>query len=413
MPSFRYKAKDLKGKLKVGVVESPNRETVNRQLRSMRLKPIYVKVERENFFSRFIYYDKKGNMQITFSSGMPSTRELAIFTKQFAIMIERGVPLIQALHILASQQKSERFGEVIEKIKVMVENGATLSSAMANFPRVFNDLYIAMVRSGELSGNLDIVLLEIVKFLEKAAKLKSQLRSASIYPSIIAFVAASITYGILAFLVPVFAKQYMNAGQDLPAITQFVVDVSNFLTTYILHIFGGIAAVAILFTMYRKTPKGKEKTDDLFLKLPVVGNVLRKIAVSRFSSTMATMLNSGVSILDALEICGASSGNKMIEEFVKNIRDKISQGTTFSDPLGEGDLFPKMVVSMVAVGEQTGALDETLTKVAEIYEEEVDVAIKNMTDMFQPVLIIVIGVILGFVIIALYLPIFDQAALVG
>jgi type IV pilus assembly protein PilC len=413
MGEWAYKAKDIKGKYREGVLSANSKAEAQKQIREMKLRLVYVKEKKDGPFSNLMVKDRKGKTHLILGSGMPGTKDLAVFTKQFSIMIERGVSLIQALSILAEQQKLPVFANVIDKVRVMVENGATLSSAMANFPKAFDDLYVAMIRSGEMSGNLDIVLREIVKFLEKSAKLKKQIRSASIYPSMICFVAATITYGILVFLVPVFAEQYASMGQELPALTQFVVDLSDFLRNSMLIIIAIIVGAVMGFTQYRKTPKGRLAIDSLMLSLPVISEVVRKVAIGRFTATLSTMMSSGVSILDALTICSQSSGNKLIEQFVNNVKDKISQGSTFSQPLAEGNLFPNMVISMVAVGEQTGALDETLAKVSEIYEEEVDTAVKNMTDMMQPIMIISIGLILGTVVIALYLPIMDQANLVG
>lgn len=413
MGEWAYKAKGPRGKIQEGVLSAADKKSAQKQLRELKLRVVSLKPYKETFLSRLIVKDKDGNMVLQLGSGLPGLRELAIFTKQFALMIERGVPLIQALGILADQQKQIRFSEILIKIRNMVENGATLSTAMATFPKVFNDLYVAMIRSGEVSGSLDKVLLEMVKFLEKSAKLRKQIKSASMYPAMIAGVATAITYGIMVFLVPVFAEQYAGLNKELPAMTQVVVNISDFLTEYIMHVVIGAISAFFGVSWYRKTPTGKVAFDNLLLKLPLTGDVMLKVSIGRFTSTMSTMMAAGVSILDALQICAESSGNKVIEDFVKNISNKISQGSTFADPLGEGNLFPPMVVSMVAVGEQTGALDETLIKVSEIYEEEVDEAVKNMTDMFQPILIVGIGSILGFVIIALYLPIFDQASLVG
>jgi len=415
LAEWQYKAKNNRGEVSVGYLSAKTKRDANSQLRSLKLRPVFLKEDKESVLDRFITitYDQKGNQQIHLGSGLPGIRDLAIFTKQFALMTERGVPLIQTLNILAQQQKYPRFKRIIEKIKNMVENGATLSRAMAAFPDVFDELYVSMVRSGEISGNIDKVMLELTKFLEKSAKLRAQIKSASIYPAMILSVSILITYAILVFLVPVFAEQYSAAQQQLPPITQFVVDISDFLSEHMIQGLFATIGFFTFFSYYRKTPKGKLQIDQFLLAFPLTRTLVQKIAVGRFSATLSTMMSSGVSILDALAICAETSGNKVIEGLMKEIIFKVSQGSSLSDPLSETDVFPPMVVSMVAVGEQTGALDETLTKVSEIYEEEVDIAVKNMTDMFQPLLIIGVGIMLGFIVIALYLPIFDQGALVG
>ncbi len=413
MGEFKFKAKDARGKAVEGTLNGNDKKEINRQLRQLKLRPIFIKEQKDDFFSNLFAKDAKGNIILQLGSGMPSIKELSIFTKQFSIMIERGVPLIQALGILAGQQKSPRFARVIERIKAMVENGATLSAAMGNFPKVFDDLFISMIRAGEASGNLDVVLQETVKFLEKSAKLKAQLKSASVYPMILLTVAMGITYGILVFLVPVFAEQYSSNGNKLPALTEMVIQISNALQAYMLHLIGVIAVAVFAFKKYKSTPKGQEQIDRISLKLPLVGDVIRKVAIGRFTATLATMLSSGVSILDALTICAQSAGNKTIEAFIRNVQGRISQGSTFAQPLSEGDLFPGMVVSMVTVGEQTGALDQTLQKVGELYEEEVDAAVATLTASIQPILIVGIGAVLGVVIIALYLPILDSANQTG
>ncbi len=415
MAEWQYKAKNRRGNVSVGYLTAKTKRDANNQLRALKLRPIFLREDKETALDRFvtITYDQKGNQQIHLGSGLPGIRDLAIFTKQFALMTERGVPLIQTLNILSQQQKSPRFSRMIEKIKTMVENGATLSRAMSTFPQVFDELYVSMIKSGEVSGNLDQVMLELTKFLEKAARLRAQIKSASIYPSMILSVSLLITYAIMVFLVPVFAEQYSTAQQEIPYITQVVIDTSDFLSKHMLHALLGVIGLAFFFSYYRKTEQGKLQIDQFLLVLPLTRSLVQKIAVGRFSSTLSTMMSSGVSILDALAICAETSGNKVIENIIKDVIARVSRGSSLSDPLSENDVFPAMVVSMIAVGEQTGALDETLTKVSEIYEEEVDVAVKNMTDMFQPILIIGVGLLLGFVVIALYLPIFDQAALAG
>ncbi len=366
-----------------------------------------------SLLSNFFYRDKKGNWQMQLGEQKPTTKDLIIFSKQFSTMINSGVPLIQSLGILADQQRIRSFGTILGKIRFAVENGTTLSDAMEAFPLVFDSLYVSMVRAGEASGNLDTILLKLVTYIEKAAKIKSQVKSAMMYPMIVVVVATAVVSGLLVFVVPTFAKQYTESGKELPGLTQFVVDASNFLSESWYLIFG--AGIVGLFALraWVRTEKGRAGYDAALLRLPGVGMLLKKVAVGRFCSTMSTMMTSGVPLLDALSICAASAGNKTIELFVLNVRTGIEQGAKFSEPLAEGDLFPEMVVSMVSVGETTGALDDMLMKVSEFYEDEVDIAVKTVLSMIEPIMIVSIGGIVGVIVIAMYLPVFDMGNLVG
>ena len=352
-------------------------------------------------------------MQIQLGESLPTTKELALFTKQFSLMIENGIPMLQTLQLLKDQQKKPTFSDVIASSAEVIEQGASLSDAFEQYPNIFDQLYVAMTRAGEASGKLDIILRQLVKYIEKSAKLKSQVKSAMAYPTIIVVVSIIVIVVLLVFVVPSFAQQFADSGNELPGITQFVMDASDAIVAN-WH-FGLISGVASFFGFkyWHGTDSGRRVFDTYILKAPIIGDVMSKIAIGRFSSTMSTMMASGVSILDALDICAASSGNKRIEEFVLHVKDQISKGDNFSDPLSETDLFPKMVSSMVAVGEQTGTLDETLAKVTEIYEDEVDTAIAAMMSMIEPIMIVVIGGLVGFILIAMYLPIFDMANNIG
>ncbi|WP_218110375.1 type II secretion system F family protein [Oligoflexus tunisiensis] len=361
---------------------------------------------------RYIYRDKSGNIQIRLGPQLPTTRELGLFTKQFSLMIENGIPMLQALQMLRDQQRKIDFSETIEKIIRAIEQGSSLTDALEPFPTIFDSLYVAMARAGEASGRLDVILKQLVSYIEKAAKLKAQVKSAMAYPLIIVVVAIAVVTLLLVFVVPSFAKQFAESGQEIPGLTQLVIDMSNMLVDNWMEILGGIAVGFIGLRYYLGTENGRHVFDRMILKAPIIGEVMIKIAVGRFCSTMSTMLSSGVSILEALTICATSSGNKSVEKFVLNVREEISKGSTFAEPLSEGDFFPKMVVSMVAVGESTGTLDETLRKVTDIYEEEVDNAIAAMMSMIEPLMIVVIGGIVGFIVIAMYLPIFGMAGTV-
>lgn len=419
MPKYEYRAKNRTGQIKNGEINAVDKNAAKSALANKGLKIMRLTTQDEganpgggSALSRLIYKDKSGNIQIRIGSQLPTTRELALFTKQFSLMIENGIPMLQALTMLGEQQRKVDFAEIIAKVNRSIESGSTLTDSLESYPLVFDQLYVAMTKAGEASGRLDVILKQLVVYIEKAAKLKAQVKAAMAYPAIIVVVAIGVVTLLLVFVVPTFAKQFTEGGQELPGLTQFVVDMSDFLVNRWMEIIGGLVSSFFALRWWVKTPSGKSVVDTYILKAPIIGDVMTKIAVGRFCSTMSTMMGSGVAIIEALNICAASSGNVKIEEFVLNVRDEISKGSTFSEPLGQGTLFPKMVVSMVAVGESTGTLDETLRKVTDIYDEEVDTAIAAMMSMIEPLMIVVIGGIVGFIVIAMYLPIFGLAGAV-
>jgi len=421
MTSFQYRAKNRKGKIVNGEIAAANKNAAKAALANKGLKVTRLVTQEasdtgtsnSNFLTRILIKDKQGKYQIRLGSQLPTTKELALFTKQFSLMIENGIPMLQSLQMLADQQRKVDFAEIIGKVNRSIESGSTLTDALESYPLVFDQLFVAMTRAGEASGRLDVILKQLVTYIEKAAKLKAQVKSAMAYPLIIVCVAVGVVTLLLVFVVPTFAKQFTDSGQELPAITAMVIDMSDLLTNRWMEIIGGLIASFFLLKWWAKTPAGKSTIDTYILKAPILGDVMTKIAVGRFCSTMSTMMSSGVAILEALNICAASSGNTRIEEFVLNVRDEISKGSTFSEPLANGTLFPKMVISMVAVGESTGTLDETLRKVTDIYDQEVDNAIAAMMSMIEPLMIVVIGGIVGFIVIAMYLPIFSLAGTLG
>lgn len=418
MPEFKYKARNRGGRIVSSTISSANPKTAREDLYNLGFKPLTIKQiggsgPATKGINRYFYKDEKGRLQIRLGPELPSTKELAVFTKQFSLMIENGVPLLQCLHLLAAQQKKHDFKNIISTIHSAVEKGANLSNAMEPHKSVFYALYVSLVRAGEASGHLDIILRQLVVYIEKAAKIKSQIKSAMTYPTIIVLVAIGVITLLLTFVVPTFAKQFSDNRQELPEVTQFVVTISDLLINEWFTILIGLTGIISFFVYGIRTEKGRRIFDDYILKAPIFGDVLLKIAISRFCSTMSTMLSSGVSILEALTICAKSSGNKTVEDFVMTLREQISKGSNFADPLTVSPLFPPMVSSMVAVGETTGTLDETLGKIAEIYDDEVDAAIETMTAMLEPLMIVIIGSIVGFIVIAMYLPIFDLAGTVG
>ena len=359
---------------------------------------------------RLIYKDDNGAIQINLGNTLPTTKELAVFTKQFSMMIENGIPLLKCITLITDQQRKIDFKEVLKSVHRDIEQGSNFSDSIEKYPEVFDDLYVAMIRAGEASGRLDIIMKQLVKYIEKSAKIKGQVKSAMTYPTMIVLVAAIVIVVLLVFVVPSFAKQFAESGKELPGLTQMVLDMSNALVNNWVEIIVGIVFGIYGFIYWKSTKAGKIAFDKYILKSPIFGELLLKIAIGRFCSTMSTMLNSGVPILEALNICAASSGNKEIESFILGIREEISQGKSFYTPLEASSLIPKMVSSMVAVGESTGTLDETLAKVTEIYDEEIDNSISAMMSLIEPLMIVVIGGIVGIIAIAMYLPIFDMAS---
>lgn len=421
MTQFQYKAKDPRGRVKSGSISANSRAQAKAVLSKMRFRIISIQAvasvgsgeDEGGILGKILARDAKGRLVLALGNQKPSAKDLIVFTKQFATMIGSGVPLIQAIGVLAQQQRVPAFGKVLSKIAFAVENGATLSESLRAFPDIFENLYVAMVRAGEASGNLDTIMLKLCTYIEKANKIKSQVKSAMFYPMMVVVVAITVISVLMIFVVPTFANQYKDAGRELPGLTQFVVDCSEFMVQRWYVIFGTMFAMVMLFRAWVKTPSGRRRFDQFLLKAPGFGVLFTKIAVGRFCNTMSTMLMSGVNILEALTICAASSGNVVIEAFVLWMRGRIEQGAKFSEPLAEGEIFPSMVVSMVAVGEATGKLDEMLEKISEFYEEEVDLAVKSLLSMIEPFMIVVIGSIVGVIVIAMYLPVFDMAKTVG
>ncbi|NRA43453.1 MAG: type II secretion system F family protein [Oligoflexales bacterium] len=419
MPTFTYKAKDARGRMRTGTIEARSKGDAKAQISRRRLQVVSLRLkagkaddsdgEETPILGEIIFRDANGDIQIALGNQNPTTKELIVFTKQFSTMLNSGVPMIQALGILAKQQQSRVFRKALRKIQSIVENGSTLSDALSTFPQIFDSLYVAMVEAGEASGNLDTILIKLVTYIEKAAKIKGQVKSAMMYPVIVVVVAIGVITGLLAFVVPTFAQQYSDTGRQLPGLTQIVIDFSNnFIENWYIY-FGSLFGGIILFNFWVKTDKGRKAFDAMILRAPGLGILLKKIAVGRFCSTMSSMLTSGVNLLEALTICASSAGNKTIEEFILGVRSGLEKGSSFSDSLSEGNLFPEMVISMVTVGESTGALDDMLTKVSEFYEEEVDLAVQTLLSMIEPIMIVFIGGLVGFIVIAMYLPVFEMA----
>jgi len=398
MAEFTWEARARSGEVKRGVMEADDAEAVNQRLRQQNLNPVSVK--------------KKGiEIKISFGTGV-DTKDLVTFTRLFATMIDAGLPLVQCLEILASQQKNPSFQTVLKDVKNAVEQGSTFSDALARHPKVFDELFVNLVHAGETGGILDNIMNRLSVYLEKRQKLIRQLRGALSYPTIVFFIAIGVMAVMLTFVIPAFEGMFaeFGGGKDaLPAVTRMMVALSHGFVSYLPLVVIAAAGAAFGFTYAYRTVGGKRFFHRLLLKLPIMGAVLQKISVARFTRTLGTLLQSGVPILDALHICAKTSGNVIIESGIMLVRQRISEGKSMAEPLMEAKVFPDMVVQMIAVGEQTGALDQMLNKIADFYEEETDIAVASLTSMLEPIMMVGIGGMVGVVLVSMYLPIFSLA----
>ncbi|PLX72859.1 MAG: pilus assembly protein PilC [Desulfuromonas sp.] len=404
MGKFAWEATTKTGTVMKGEMEAPNVEAVQAQLRRQGLAPGNIKERGKGL-----------DIELSIPGFEPkvTTKDLVVFTRQFATMIDAGLPLVQCLDILGRQQENKTFKKILVKIKEDVESGSTFADALKKHPKAFDDLYVNLVAAGEIGGILDTILNRLAAYIEKALKLKKKVKSAMTYPATIIGIAVVVIAVILVFVIPSFEKMFADFGGTLPMPTQIVIDLSNFIQSYILVMIG--AAWAIMFILKRiyKTPAGRLQMDAIFLKLPVMGVLIRKVAVAKFTRTLGTMISSGVPILDGLEIVAKTAGNKVVENAIYKVRQSISEGKTIAEPLEKSGVFPPMVCQMIAVGEQSGSIDTMLNKVADFYDDEVDDAVGNLTAMMEPMLMLFLGTTVGGLVVAMYLPIFKLAGTVG
>jgi type IV pilus assembly protein PilC len=392
MPAFTYTARTAAGDLRTATVEAATAQDVVTQLRRQRMT--VVKVD-ENAKPKKI-------------RGAIKMRDIVIFTRQFSTMINAGLPLVQALDILAKQTENKVLAASTRDIVFDVESGHTVADALAKHPKAFSELYVNMVAAGEAGGILDTILMRLAVFMEKNDALIRKVKGAMIYPGVIMSVAAIAIAVLLIFVIPVFQSMFEGVGMALPLPTRVVIGASSFLRTYWWAVAGGVAAGVWLFRRYYATSSGKLVVDRAMLRFPVLGDVLRKSAVSRFTRTLGTLISSGVSILDGLEITAKTAGNRVIQDAIMQSRSSIAGGDTIAAPLQKSAVFPPMVISMIAVGEQTGGLDEMLSKIADFYDEEVDAAVGGLLSLLEPIMIVFLGVVVGGMVVAMYLPIFDM-----
>ncbi len=399
---FEWSGKTGKGLVESGELTANSKDEVIAQLRRKNITATLVKPKEKT----------SALGKLSFGGGV-SDKDIVVFTRQFATMIDAGLPLVQALDILSTQVENKTMAKALTAIKNDVESGSTYADALRKHPKVFTDLYANMVAAGESGGILDTILNRLANYIEKSMKLKKKVKGAMIYPIVVSTIAVGVIAVIMVFVVPTFAKMFATLGGSLPAPTQLVMSISNFvagiggLIVLILLIAAGVA-----FVQTRKTEKGRALTDAVFLKLPIFGILLRKVAVAKFTRTLGTLVSSGVPILDGLEITAKTAGNKVIEYAVMEIRQAVSEGKTIAEPLMKSGVFPPMVNHMISVGESTGALDAMLSKIADFYDDEVDNAVANLTSMMEPMLMVFLGGTVGFIVIAMYLPIFKLITLV-
>jgi type IV pilus assembly protein PilC len=396
MPVFTFTGTDSQGKKIAGERLADSKAAVTMQLRRERITPGAIKEKGKEFALP------------TFGTGKVPVKDIAVFFRQFSVMIDAGLPLVQCLEILGANQENQVFQKCLTGVRQSVEGGSTLSNAMRQYPKIFDDLTTNMIEAGEAGGILDTILQRLATYVEKAVKLKSAVKSALIYPVSVISIAALVVGALLKFVVPIFANMFVSMGVDLPLPTKIVIGLSNFVGRFWWLIFAAMILVFFAIKYIRKDPKGRFMFDKMLLNLPILGNVLRKIAVARFTRTLGTLITSGVPILEGLSITARTSGNAVLEDALMKVRKAVEEGRTIVDPLKESGVFPNMVTQMIGVGEATGAMDAMLQKIADFYEDEVDAATKNMLTLLEPIMIGFLGIAVGGIVISLYMPLFSM-----
>jgi type IV pilus assembly protein PilC len=398
MPVFTFTGTDSQGKRIAGERLADSKAAVTMQLRRERITPGAIKEKGKEFALP------------TFGTGKVPIKDTAVFFRQFSVMIDAGLPLVQCLEILAANQENQVFQKCLTGVRQSVEGGSTLSNAMRQYPKIFDDLTTNMVEAGEAGGILDTILQRLATYVEKAVKLKSAVKSALIYPVSVISIACLVVGALLKFVVPIFANMFVSMGVDLPLPTKITIGLSNFVGRFWWLILGFFVVLFVAIKFVRKDPKGRYMFDKMLLGLPILGNVLRKIAVARFTRTLGTLITSGVPILEGLSITARTSGNAVLEDALMKVRKAVEEGRTIVDPLKESGVFPNMVTQMIGVGEATGAMDAMLQKIADFYEDEVDAATKDMLTLLEPIMIGFLGIAVGGIVISLYMPLFSMIA---
>jgi type IV pilus assembly protein PilC len=397
---FQWSGKTAKGTIESGEMSAGTKDEVIAQLR------------RKNIVATVVNEKAKKAGKMIFGGGV-NDKDIVVFTRQFATMIDAGLPLVQALDILSSQVENKTLSKTLQQVKVDVESGATYADALRKHPRVFTELYVNMVAAGEAGGILDTILNRLATYIERAMKLKKKVKGAMVYPAVVSSIAVGVIAVIMIFVVPTFSKMFASMGGTLPLPTRLVVNLSHFIAGIGgLLTLGAIIAFVIFIVQIRRTENGKHTIDRILLKLPIFGSLINKVSVAKFTRTLGTLVSSGVPILDGLEITAKTSGNKVVEYAIMDVRKAVMGGKTLAEPITKAKVFPPMVTHMIAVGESTGALDSMLSKIADFYDDEVDASVNNLTAMMEPMLMVFLGGAVGFIVIAMYLPIFKIITLI-
>lgn len=399
---YVWVAETKKGRKLKGELEAANEQIARSQLKKRNLNVLKLKPKPKDIFENIPFLQPK-----------VKSKDIVIFTRQFSTMIDAGLPLVQGLNILAEQSSNPTLKTILKQVTKDVEGGATLAESLKKHPKVFDELFVNLVAAGEVGGILDTILQRLATFIEKADDLKRKIKGAMTYPAVVVAIAIIVIAVILIFVIPVFQDMFASFGSALPAPTQFVVNLSDFMKSNVIWVILAFIVIGFAYRQYRNSKGGRKTTDALFLKLPIFGDLLKKTAVARFTRTLGTMLASGVPILDSLEIVAKTAGNVVIEEIIYEVRSSIAEGQTIAEPLSENDIFPGMVTQMISVGEATGALDTMLNKVADFYDKEVDAAVDALTSMLEPLLMLFLGGAIGGLVVAMYLPIFSMAGAVA
>jgi len=402
MPTYIYAGRTRKGRVTKGQLDAADERIARIQLKRRNIDVTKLKVKPKDLFE-----------SVSFLQPRVTSKDLVVFTRQFSTMIDAGLPLVQGLNMLTEQAQNRTFKRILSQVTRDVEGGSTLADALGKHPKVFDSLYVNLVAAGEVGGILDTILQRLAAYIEKNQKLKAQIKGALTYPAVVVAIAIIVIAVIMIFVIPVFQDMFSSFGKALPAPTQLVVNMSDFTKSNVHWMILAIIILAFAFRRYRATPSGRRRVDSAMLRLPIIGELIRKVAVARFTRTLGTMVKSGVPILDALEITARTAGNVIVEEVVMDARSSIAEGQTIAEPLSESIIFPGMVTQMISVGESTGALDAMLEKIADFYDDEVDATVAAMTSMLEPLLMLFLGGSIGGLVIAMYLPIFQMAAAMG
>ncbi len=403
MDVYVWEGRSRKGTIERGEIEAANEATVRQHLRRQQIQAIKIQTKSKDILKGFSLFRRRRIKE----------KDIVVFTRQFATMIDAGLPLVQCLEILSSQQDNPAFKEILLKVKGDVEAGSTFADALRKHPRVFNDLFCNLAAAGEAGGILDTILNRLASYIEKAMNLKKKVKGAMVYPGVVLAIALVVVSALLIFVIPVFQKMFADMGGTLPAFTQLVINFSEFVRRYFLVLAAILVAFGFVFRRYYRTEAGRALIDDYILRIPVLGDLIKKVAIAKFTRTLSTMLSSGVPIMEGLEIVARTSGNKTIEKAILKTKVSIGEGKTIAEPLGASGIFPPMVVQMISVGESTGALDSMLSKIADFFDDEVDAAVAALTSLLEPLLMVFLGVTIGALVVAMYLPIFQMASIVG